>query len=314
MPTSSLGTCAAAAFEPSRREGNRWSGTGSFASSSKSLWRSRSPTARGSRTGTSDRPTSSSTRKGNAYLGDFLIRGGTAPDPSEDVRELARLAKRLLPNEASFARARRERLSSGPVHPRRTRSPRPPAPPSNPRRSSLLDGPRSGTPTRASGRSPRPTPATSSGGGSSPGASSPGSRRRGPDPGSLPSSARAGAGSPPWSARDWFRRSGTGPWGARRIPSSPRCSPERTPSTSSRPRSFGSRCVRCPGCTTGSIQDLEACSRRSIWLRPARRRSCSSSISSRRSSRSPPTSGSGSCSWSRFASPPPTPRAGSASS
>ncbi|MGH2679738.1 MAG: BTAD domain-containing putative transcriptional regulator [Actinomycetota bacterium] len=38
--------------------------------------------------------------EGNAYLGDFLIRGGTAPDPSEDVRELARLAKRLLPNEA----------------------------------------------------------------------------------------------------------------------------------------------------------------------------------------------------------------------
>ena len=38
--------------------------------------------------------------EGNAYLGDFLIRGGPAPDPSEDVRELARLAKRLLPNEA----------------------------------------------------------------------------------------------------------------------------------------------------------------------------------------------------------------------
>ena len=38
--------------------------------------------------------------EGNAYLGDFLIRGGQAPEPSEDVRELARLAKRLLPNEA----------------------------------------------------------------------------------------------------------------------------------------------------------------------------------------------------------------------
>ena len=38
--------------------------------------------------------------EGNAYLGDFLIRGGPTPDPSEDVRELARLAKRLLPNEA----------------------------------------------------------------------------------------------------------------------------------------------------------------------------------------------------------------------
>jgi DNA-binding SARP family transcriptional activator len=38
--------------------------------------------------------------EGNAYLGDFLLRGGPAPDPSEDVRELARLARRLLPNEA----------------------------------------------------------------------------------------------------------------------------------------------------------------------------------------------------------------------
>src|SRR5687768_14833073 len=37
---------------------------------------------------------------GNAYLGDFLIRGGPPPDPSQDVRELAELAKRLLPNEA----------------------------------------------------------------------------------------------------------------------------------------------------------------------------------------------------------------------
>ena len=38
----------------------------------------------------------------NAYLGDFLIRGGPPPDPSEDVRELAQFARRLLPNEASF--------------------------------------------------------------------------------------------------------------------------------------------------------------------------------------------------------------------
>ena len=50
----------------------------------------------------------------------------------------------------------------------------PPARPSNPRRSLLLDGSTNGTPTRASGRSPRPTPATSSGEESSPGASSPG--------------------------------------------------------------------------------------------------------------------------------------------
>jgi WD40 repeat protein/DNA-binding SARP family transcriptional activator/class 3 adenylate cyclase len=41
--------------------------------------------------------------EGNAYLGDFLIRGGPALDPRKDVRGLAQLAKRLLPNESSFA-------------------------------------------------------------------------------------------------------------------------------------------------------------------------------------------------------------------
>jgi len=41
--------------------------------------------------------------EGNAYLGDFLIRGGPAPDPWKDVRGLAQLAKRWLPNERSFA-------------------------------------------------------------------------------------------------------------------------------------------------------------------------------------------------------------------
>jgi WD40 repeat protein/DNA-binding SARP family transcriptional activator/class 3 adenylate cyclase len=40
--------------------------------------------------------------EGNAYLGDFLIRGGPASGASEDVRELARFVKRLLPNETSF--------------------------------------------------------------------------------------------------------------------------------------------------------------------------------------------------------------------
>ena len=40
--------------------------------------------------------------EGNAYLGDFLIRGGPAREPSEDVRELAGLARRLLPGEMSF--------------------------------------------------------------------------------------------------------------------------------------------------------------------------------------------------------------------
>jgi WD40 repeat protein/DNA-binding SARP family transcriptional activator len=40
---------------------------------------------------------------GNAYLADFRIGRGPAPDPAEDVRELARLAGRLLPTEPAFA-------------------------------------------------------------------------------------------------------------------------------------------------------------------------------------------------------------------
>ena len=50
---------------------------------------------------TSDRPTSCSTRK-RTPIWNFLIRRGPAPAPSEDVRELARFAKRLLPNEPAF--------------------------------------------------------------------------------------------------------------------------------------------------------------------------------------------------------------------
>ena len=41
--------------------------------------------------------------EGNAYLGDFRVGSGLPPDPAEDVRALAHLARRLLPKEASFA-------------------------------------------------------------------------------------------------------------------------------------------------------------------------------------------------------------------
>ncbi len=37
--------------------------------------------------------------EGNIYLGDFLVGIGSAPDPAEDVRELARLARGLLAND-----------------------------------------------------------------------------------------------------------------------------------------------------------------------------------------------------------------------
>ncbi|HEX2030483.1 MAG TPA: BTAD domain-containing putative transcriptional regulator [Actinomycetota bacterium] len=51
---------------------------------------------------------------GNAYLGDFLIRGGPAEDASEDVRALARLAARLLPSERSLAEFA-EKAEAGPA-------------------------------------------------------------------------------------------------------------------------------------------------------------------------------------------------------
>jgi WD40 repeat protein/DNA-binding SARP family transcriptional activator len=52
--------------------------------------------------------------EGNAYLADFLIRGGSNRDAVEDVRGLARLAERLLPNERSLAEFA-ERAATGPV-------------------------------------------------------------------------------------------------------------------------------------------------------------------------------------------------------
>ncbi|HXJ66541.1 MAG TPA: BTAD domain-containing putative transcriptional regulator, partial [Actinomycetota bacterium] len=51
---------------------------------------------------------------GNAYLGDFLIRGGPVWDASEDVQALARLAERLLPEAPSLATFV-ERAAIGPV-------------------------------------------------------------------------------------------------------------------------------------------------------------------------------------------------------
>jgi WD40 repeat protein/DNA-binding SARP family transcriptional activator len=52
--------------------------------------------------------------EGNAYLGDFLIGSGTPRAPADDVRELALLVERLLPNETSFSElAERAALGSG---------------------------------------------------------------------------------------------------------------------------------------------------------------------------------------------------------
>jgi WD40 repeat protein/DNA-binding SARP family transcriptional activator/type II secretory pathway predicted ATPase ExeA len=51
---------------------------------------------------------------GNAYLGDFVIRGGSARNASDDVQALVRLAGRLLPNESAIAEFA-ERAATGDV-------------------------------------------------------------------------------------------------------------------------------------------------------------------------------------------------------
>ena len=125
--------------------------------------------------------------RGNAYLGDFRV-GGLPPDPAEDVRALAHLARRLLPKEASRAcRASGgcdRRTVGGGLATGAARH-------SSPQRSPLLGASKNETPTRASGRLLRPTPAISSGGRRSFGALAPGCA--GPGRGSWQLSARAGA-------------------------------------------------------------------------------------------------------------------------
>ena len=103
-------------------------------------------------------------QEGNAYLGDFHIGSGPAPDPAEDVRELARLARRLLPMEASVAElAQRVEVAtdapSADASARACRTALEPTAIAAPRRIGERN------PYKASGRSLRPTPATSSGGG-----------------------------------------------------------------------------------------------------------------------------------------------------
>ena len=60
--------------------------------------------------------------EGNAYLGDFLIGSGPAPDPAADVRELARLARRLLPMRSLRRGACRASRGCDRTHRRRMRS------------------------------------------------------------------------------------------------------------------------------------------------------------------------------------------------
>ena len=199
----------------------------------------------------------------------------------------------------------------GRMCPERTRSPRPPARPSSPRRLPPRNGPTIGTPSRASGRSPRPTPATSSEGESSPGASSPGSARPGPGSrflavvgpsgGGKSSVVRAGLvpairrGAPREAGRRLHRRD---------VPRSPSVGGARGRAASDRGAS-GPPAARPPRFRVPGI----ARGRRSPRARRVGGRSRGRPVRGGLHAR-PATSGSGSCSWSRFASRRPTPRAG----
>ena len=172
---------------------------------------------------------------------------------------------------------------------------------------------RAGTPTRACGRSPRPTPATSSAAGELTRRLVAGSRETGPGRGSWPSSARAAAGSPRWSAPGSCRRSGEGALGRPEDRVRRRDAPRRAPDRRAGggpPADRGA--TRRPACTIGSSGLARAARGRRSGAPGRAPRWCWWSTSSRRSSRSPPTSGSGSCSSRRSAWRPPTPRAGSA--
>ena len=245
MPTSSLATCAGGAFEPSRSEGSRWSEIGPFASSS------RSPLALAfaHRQGVAHGNVGSSNilfdGEGNAYLGDFPIGSGPAPDPAEDVRELARLVERLLPNETVPRGARRAGGRRDGCAGRGCVRRGGPQRRSNPRRSWLLDGLSERNPykglrafTEADARDffgrerahPAPRHQADEAG--------PGSRFLavvGPSGGGKSSVVRAG----------WFRRSGAEPRGRGRIPSSPRCS-RSPPDRRARGRAASDRGARPP--------------------------------------------------------------------
>ncbi len=182
---------------------------------------------------------------GNAYLGDFLIGGGPALEPAEDVQGLAILVRALAAERNVLRWSWPRGLRSGRVHPRRMRSPWRPARPSNPRRWSASSSrrgtePLQGPPGVHRGRRPRLLRARAS----SPGASSarlvetgPGSRFLavvGPSGGGKSSVVRAGL----------VPAIRHGALGARKIPSSPRCS-RSTPPRRARGRAPSDRGATC---------------------------------------------------------------------
>ena len=191
------------------------------------------------------RPTSSSTRRAPPRR---LVGSGPAPIPrrtcGSSPASPAACCRRKPPSRSLPSRPRLR-----PTHRRRRPSPAPAARLSSPRRSPLLRALKR-NPFKGLGRSQRPTPATSSGARAH---SLVAADRGGARSSSWPLSARAGAGSHP---RGPGSRARDGALGGRRIPSSPRCSPESTPSTSWRPLCFGSRYIRCHGSASGSIRDL----------------------------------------------------------
>ena len=222
----------------------------------------------------------------NAYLGDFQVGVGPAPDPADDVRELASLARELfagdlppppgeLAERGARDRASRRRGVRGgrapATNPRRSR-------PARGGRSQPVQGPRPFTEADADdffGRRELTARLVSRFG-------EPGTGARflavvGPSGGGKSSVVRAGLvpairrgalGDPDrWYVAEMF--------------------PGAAPDRGARGRAASGRDAPDPRCATGWIADPAGCSRRWIWSSRPRASSCSSWTSSKRSSPSP---------------------------
>ena len=162
------------------------------------------------------------------------------------------------------------------------------------RRSRPTYEPMPGTRTRDCAPSPRPTPATSLAGRPWSDVSWRGSGRRSPALGSWRSWDRAAVASPRWCGRGSSPRSVAACSTGQVTGISLRCSPARIRSTNLKRHCSGSRSAPHHVSATPSSPVPVASSMPSIWSCPATPKSCSSSISSRNSSRSPRANATGS--------------------
>ena len=104
--------------------------------------------------------------EGNAYLGDFVVRSAPASASGDDLRKFARLTRELLgTRDARTARGLVERAEDGNTRSKPVSSPTRSGSCSSRQRSPRWCGPTPATRTRVCVPSPKPTRATSSGGG-----------------------------------------------------------------------------------------------------------------------------------------------------